>query len=438
VQQAAAPPEPGAAQPSSSAIWSGSWSPADPMADTCVGSAEPAGDDTLEDLLARAAAAAREAAQGESSSGSRASDRRRIGRIRTAPTIAGYETLGELGRGGVGVVYLARRTLLNRPCALKMILAGAYADADTALRFLAEAEAVARLEHPNIVRIHHVGEYEGLPFLELEFIPGGNLSQALDGRPWPPRRAIEFIEPLARAIASAHARGMVHRDLKPSNILMGDEGVPKLTDFGLVKSLTCGGDLTCTEAILGSPSYMAPEQAEGHSRDVGPLADVYALGTILYELLTGRPTFKADTIMETLDQVRTAEPVRPSRIVSNVPRDAETICLKCLEKDPARRYPSALAFAEDLRRFLLGEPVLARRSNAWEKVLKWVRRRPVVAGLVIALTVSLVVLFCVAAWAEIRIQRARATIEIESRARRAAEAALARLRTEADGPRDGR
>jgi WD40 repeat protein len=301
--------------------------------------------------------------------------------------VPGYEVLGELGRGGMGVVYRARETRLNRPCALKMILAGAHADPQAALRFRAEAEAVARLRHPNVVQIHHIGEADGLSFFELEYVDGGSLDKQLDGTPWLPRRAAELVEALARGIAEAHRLGIVHRDLKPGNVLLMADGTPKIGDFGLAKSLATDSGLTRSDSILGTPSYMAPEQAEGKSRQVGPQADIYALGAILYELLTGRPPFRGATVLATLEQVKTTEPVPPSRLVPRLPRDIETIALKCLQKDPGRRYDSAFALGEDLRRFRAGESILARRSGPAERAWRWSRRNPVVASLSAALVV---------------------------------------------------
>ena len=303
---------------------------------------------------------------------------------RAVPAIAGYEILGELGRGGMGVVYRARQVRLNRPCVLKMILGGAHAGAEAAARFLAEAEAVARLQHPNIVQIHHIGEADGLPFFELEYVDGGSLDRRLDGTPWPARRAAELIESLARGVAEAHRLGIVHRDLKPGNILLAADGTPKITDFGLAKSLAADSGLTRTDSIMGSPGYMAPEQAEGKTKQVGPLADVYALGAILYELLTGGPPFRGTTALETLDQVKNAEPVPPSRLVPGLPRDVETIALKCLQKEPGKRYDSAAALAEDLRRFLGGEPIVARPVPFWERAWRWCRRHPAPAALTAA------------------------------------------------------
>ncbi len=292
----------------------------------------------------------------------------------------------------MGVVYHARQVALNRPCALKMILAGAHADEVASLRFLGEAEAVARLQHPNVVQIHHVGEAAGLPFFELEYVAGGSLDRVLDGTPWPPHRAAGLVGAIARGVGEAHRLGIVHRDLKPGNVLIAEDGTPKVADFGLAKSLAADSGLTRTESILGSPSYMAPEQAEGKSRAVGPPADVYSLGAILYELLTGRPPFRGATVLETLDQVKHADPVPPSRLVPGLPRDLETAALKALQKEPAKRYASAPAMAEDLRRFGAGEPILARRSGRAERAWRWCRRKPVVAGLTAAVGLLIVAL----------------------------------------------
>jgi WD40 repeat protein/tetratricopeptide (TPR) repeat protein len=298
------------------------------------------------------------------------------------PGVAGYEILGVLGRGGMGVVYQAWQKRLHRPVALKMLLAGALAGQEERARFRIEAEAVARLEHPNIVHIHEVGDQAGQPYFALEYVEGGSLTAKLAGTPLPVREAAGLVATLARAMHYAHLRGVVHRDLTPNNILLTADGTPKVTDFGLAKLLVGGGEgQTRTGALLGTPSYMAPEQAEGRAKGIGPATDVYALGAILYEVLTGRPPFKADTPLETLRQVSTNAPVPPRRLQPRLPRDLETICLKCLEKAQARRYGSAEGLAEDLGRFLAGKPIAARPVGACERAVKWVRRRPAVAAL---------------------------------------------------------
>jgi tetratricopeptide (TPR) repeat protein len=295
--------------------------------------------------------------------------------------VPGYEILEELGRGGMGVVYKARQTSLNRLVALKMILAGAHAGATDLLRFRAEAEAVAHLRHPNIVQIYEVGQQDDCPYFSLEFVDGGTLFGQLDGAPLPERRAAGLIETLARAMHHAHGQGIVHRDLKPGNILLTADGTPKVTDFGLAKRLDSDHGPTQTGSIMGTPSYMAPEQAAGRLHDIGPLTDVYSLGAILYELLTGRPPFRAASPLDTLQQVLALEPVPPRRLQLDVPRDLEILCLKCLEKEPKKRYRSAGALADDLHRYLEGEPIAARPVGALERGLKWARRRPAVAAL---------------------------------------------------------
>ena len=324
---------------------------------------------------------------------------------RAVAAIAGYEILGELGRGGMGVVYRARQIRLNRPCALKMILGGAHANEEAAIRFLAEAEAIARLQHPNVVQIHHVGVADGLPFFELEYVDGGSLDRRLNGTPWPVRRAAELIESVAHGVTEAHRLGIVHRDLKPGNVLLAADGTPKITDFGLAKSLAADSGLTRTDSIMGSPGYMAPEQAEGKAKHVGPLADVYALGAILYELLTGGPPFRGTTSLEILEQVKHAEPVPPSRLVPGLPRDVETIALKCLQKEPDKRYDSAAALSEDLRRFLGGEPIVARPVPFWERGMKWARRRPAITALIVAVHLLLALLLGLGIWSYAEIDR---------------------------------
>ena len=292
-----------------------------------------------------------------------------------------YDILGELGRGGMGVVYKARHLKLNRVVALKMILSGGHAGAEELERFQIEARAVARLQHPGIVQIHEVGEHERLPFFALEFVAGGSLAAKLHGDPWPMDRSAAMVEQLARAMHHAHQSGIVHRDLKPGNILLAADGTLKITDFGLAKQMDTEQGPSRTGVIMGTPSYMAPEQAEGRGRDIGPAADVYALGAILYQLLTGRPPFRGLTTLDTLEQVRTQEPVPPSRLQPKTSRDLETICLKCLQKDPARRYDSAHALADDLQRYLADQPILARPVRFPERTWRWCRRNRTLAGL---------------------------------------------------------
>jgi serine/threonine protein kinase len=259
----------------------------------------------------------------------------------------------------MGVVYKARQKGLNRLVALKMLRAGLDAEPRELARFRAEAEAVARLQHPNIVQIHEIGEAAGRPYFCLELVDGGSLADRLRGQMVRPEEAAGLIEVLAQAMHAAHQRGLVHRDLKPGNILLTAAGTPKVADFGLAKQLDRNLAHTQSGAVLGTPSYMAPEQAAGRSREIGPTTDVYALGAILYEMLTGRPPFKGESLMETLDQVRWQPPVPPGRIQPGVPEDLEAICLKCLEKDRADRYATAALLAEDLRRFLAGQTVQA-------------------------------------------------------------------------------
>jgi DNA-binding beta-propeller fold protein YncE len=306
------------------------------------------------------------------------------------PAFGDYELLAEIGRGGMGIVYQARQVSLNRLVALKMVLAGGQAGPEELVRFRGEAETVARLHHPNIVQIHAVGEHEGRPYLVLEFVEGGSLAGRLNGTPSPPKLAAHLVERLARAMQAAHEQGIVHRDLKPANVLLAATGLPKITDFGLAKRLDDAAGPTQTGAILGTPSYMAPEQAAGAASRrqagavrVGPAVDIYALGAILYELLTGRPPFKAATNLDTLLQVLADDPVPPRRLQSKVPRDLETICLKCLRKEPNKRYTSGKALAEDLGRFLQGKPIVARPVGVLSQGLRWVRRRPAAATLLV-------------------------------------------------------
>jgi WD40 repeat protein len=309
-------------------------------------------------------------------------------------SIPGHEILGELGRGGMGVVYKARQTHLNRVVAVKVVLAGGHASADELARFRAEAEAVARMQHPNIVQIFETGQQDGLPYFTLEYVDGGSLAHKLDGTPLPPAEAAELVETLARAVHYAHTNGVVHRDLKPANVLLAQDGTPKITDFGLAKKVE-GGGVTRSGAIMGTPSYMAPEQAGGQTKQIGPATDLYALGAILYECLTGRPPFKAATDLDTILQVISDDPVPPTQLQSKTPRDLETICLKCLRKEPEKRYATAHGLADDLQRFLNNEPITARPVGRVERGLKWVRRQPALAAMIAATVVITAISFVV-------------------------------------------
>jgi serine/threonine-protein kinase len=287
-------------------------------------------------------------------------------------SVPGYEILEILGQGGMGVVYKARQVSLNRIVALKMIRGGGYVREERR-RFLLEAEAIARLQHPNIVAVYEVGDHEGTSFFSLEFCSGGNLDRKLNRTPLQAREAARLVESLAHAMQAAHAAGVIHRDLKPANVLLTEDGTPKISDFGLAKRADEASH-TVTGAIMGTPSYMAPEQAAGKNKDVGPATDIYALGAILYETLTGRPPFKGTATFETLQQVVTQEPVAPSQLNPKVPHDLETICLKCLEKAPRLRYGDCQALADDLARWQRGEPIMARPMSMIERAARRARR----------------------------------------------------------------
>ncbi len=343
--------------------------------------------------------------------------------IAAPPTRVGeYEILGELGRGGMGVVYKAAHARLRRVVALKMLPGGEFAGDGYRARFLSEAEAVARLQHPNIVQIFDFGEWAGLagappvPYFTLEYVDGGNLNTQLNGTPQPPDRAAAWLLTLARAVHYAHGQGIVHRDLKPSNVLVTADGQLKLCDFGVAKVLTGSAHETLGGLLVGTPEYMAPEQAQGWARDAGPAADVYALGTILYAMLTGRPPFRSASMLETLEQVRSQEPVPPRRLRPSVPDDLQTICLKCLQKEPRRRYDSAAALAEDLDRFLTRRPILARPASRAGAGLEAARRRPTEAALVSAIAATAVLGFTLVLW-QWRRAEAKAAAEAAANAR---------------------
>jgi serine/threonine-protein kinase len=341
------------------------------------------------------------------------------------PRIPGYELEQVLGHGGVGVVYRARHLRLKRTVALKMLLAGPFARSEERDRFRREAEAVAALRHPNVVQLYDSGESDGRPFFTMEYVEGGTLSRKLAETPLAARDAAALVATLAGAVSAAHAGGIVHRDLKPSNVLLTADGTPKVSDFGLARRIEGEAGLTRTGAAVGTPSYMAPEQARGEARAVGPATDVYALGAILYECLTGRPPFRAETATATLQQVLGDEPVPPGRLNPRAPRDLETICLKCLEKEPRRRYPSAAALADDLRRFGHGEPIAARPAGWLERAAKWVRRRPAAAALLAAGVLMFVSVTAAAMWYVD--QRARLGAEEASRGARVNHEANAAL-----------
>jgi len=392
------------------------------------------------------------------------------------PNIPGYEILGELGRGATGVVYRARQLSLKRIVALKMIANGVHAGSKELTRFRAEAEAVARLQHPNIVQVFEVGECDGRAFFSLELVEGGSLAAWLKAHRPTPRDAARLIETLARAMHVAHQRGIVHRDLKPANILLAgvrgqDSGVrshgagvrgqeagkphkeltpdsclltpvPKITDFGLAKRLDGDARLTRLGDVLGTPNYMPAEQARGQVGKIGPAVDIYALGAILYEMLTGRPPAQGKTVLDTLIAVERMRPVPPSQLQPRVPRDLEAICMKCLEKKPDERYASALALADDLRHFLEGETIAARSAGPGERALKWARRRPAAAALILVSAAALAALLIGNSiyTVQLRSERNSAVHErqIADKQRDALQAATAELEQQRDAARQAK
>ena len=365
----------------------------------------------------------------------------RAGSVNKLPHVPGYEILRELGRGAMGVVYLARQQKLNRLVAMKMILHAGNAGKRDLDRFAAEAQAVAQLRHPNVVQVFESGDSEGRPFFALEFVDGGALDEKVGNTPLPPRDAARVVELLARGMDAAHRCHIIHRDLKPANVLLqkpdqpsecdpaapgspscsirGQVFIPKVNDFGLAKSLEGDSKQTRDGTVMGTPSYMAPEQAEGKISELTPAADVYGLGAILYDLLTSRPPFRGTTAIETLQLVLQSEPLPPQRLAPNIAPDLQIICLKCLDKDPRRRYATGGELAEDLRRFLENRPIRARPTPWWERAWKWIRRHPSGAGLI---GVSVATLLCLAIGGVLYAQNERFRADEASRLRAKAEA----------------
>lgn len=326
--------------------------------------------------------------------------------LESGRVIGDYQMLELLGRGGMGVVYRARQRSLNRLVAVKVLVAGEFADSEARRRFQAEAAAAARLRHPNIVAIYEIGEHEGQPFFSMELVEGRTFADLVRDGPIPPVTAARLLQPVAEAIHFAHTQGVLHRDLKPSNLLLDGFGLPRVSDFGLARRLDAAERFTLTGEVLGSPSYLAPEQARGDRAREGPVSDVYALGAILYHLLTGRPPFLGASPQAILRAVVETEPLAPRRLNSTIPLDLETICFKCLEKEPARRYATAQELAEELGRFLSHEPLRARPVGWLGRSRRWSQRHPARAGLAAALAITFLTVAIVPTIAYFRIRRA--------------------------------
>ena len=323
------------------------------------------------------------------------------------PNVPGYDILGELGRGGMGVVYRAKQRGLGRMVALKMILGGANVNPEDIARFELEARAVGSMTHPNIVQVYEVSEFQGAPFFSLEFVDGGPLDSKLKSEPQPAEWCAQMMLQLSRGMAYAHSMQIIHRDLKPANVLITKDGIGKIADFGLAKKMDADDGKTRAGSIMGTPSYMPPEQASGETADIGPLADIYSLGAMFYEFLTGKPPFRGTTLLQTLEDVRNKEPVAPNVLVASVPLDLQTICLKCLEKDKAKRYPTADELANDIERFIKGEPILARPVGIYTKTLKWAKRNQAKAALIGVSAVAAVTIFIGSITAAIMIQNSK-------------------------------
>ena len=354
------------------------------------------------------------------------------------PVVPGFEILEEIGRGGMGVVYKARQLSLDRIVALKILHPGPDGPGATLARFRSEAEAIGRLQHPHIIQVHEVGTCVGGPYFVFEYAGGGSLAGRLGGAPQPARTAAQLVSIVARAAHSAHERGVIHRDLKPSNILLSEgpgtpleKCTPRIGDFGLARRLDDARGLTLSGQVMGTPGYMPPEQAQGPGEAIGPASDVYSLGVILYELLTGRPPYSGSTAIETIHLMLYQEPLPPSRLRRDLPRDLETICLKCLDKAPVKRYPSAANLADDLDRFLDRQPIQARPTPAWERAWKWARRRPSTAALAAGVVGLVVLCFALVTslWLRAEAEQTRRTADRDQALRIAR--AEARARTEA-------
>ena len=361
-----------------------------------------------------------------------------VSRLEQERRIGNYLLLSEIARGGMGVVYKARQLGLNRIVALKMTLAGQFTGEEERKRFRLEAEAAGQLDHPNIVPIYEVSEHQGLPYFSMGYVDGESLKGKLAGGPLPPRESAEFVRTIAEAVQYAHDKGVVHRDLKPANVLVDSSGQPRITDFGLAKQSTVDSELTATGQILGTPSFMPPEQAMGDMDQVGPLSDVYSLGATLYCLLTGRPPFQAASMLDTLMQVARQQPVAPRDLNIAIPQDIETICLKCLEKSPEQRYSSAQALADDLSRFLAGEPVLARPLGPAMQAWRWCHRNPMAASLYLSV-LALLLMLSVGVWYRAKYAATAASLSAAQALKRVSDfhAGLARVRETMANPRAG-